>query len=163
MIQWLWILPAAMYSEKKYKIWSTSFPLAWNENGGLDRIRVSSYKMFTLPAFKTLCNLSQSLHETLFKIRRKIGDRQRSRYIWDNTLQGPPCKRFCVVNMLLLSAVTETHSAIRLSKEGLLPPPTHTPPPPFVFIPVSDSNLFLFLYLATACRWNIYMCQYLCG
>lgn len=65
---------------------------------------------------------------------------------------------------VLLSAVT--HSAIRLSKEGLL----HSRPPQYSHthqhlssLSQSRTNLFLFLYLATACRWNICMCQYLCG
>lgn len=51
---------------------------------------------------------------------------------------------------VLLSAVTETHSAIRLSKEELLH--SHRSPSLSVFITVSDLNLILFLYVPTACE-----------
>lgn len=113
-IHWLWSHTTVIYLKTTIRSFLT---LAWNENGGLDKIRVCAYEIFTLPAFKTFCNLSLCVPETPFKI---TGDRQRTRHVLDNTLQGPPAQGCVLWICVLLSAVTETHSAIRLSKEELL-------------------------------------------
>lgn len=110
--------------------------LARNANGGLDKVRVGSYEIFTLPAFKTFCNLSLSVPETPFKI---TGDRQRSRYVLDNTLQGPPAQGLCAVNVcaaLCSKWNPQCHQALKRGTAAFTSPSLHLYPS---LSPKSDS------------------------